>query len=114
MKQNNITSLPNLEITRYERLFDVYEDENSIYFYNILKTINFYQENLAPEIYTVYTTLPGDSYPLISYKKYQTINLWWLVCAFNSIQNPTKLPSPGTKLKILNVELINNILNNIN
>lgn len=113
MKQNNINSLPALDITRYERLFDLYQDTNNNYFYNILKTINFDQTNLTPEIYTLYTVTPGDSYPLISYKQYKTISLWWLICAFNDIQNPTKLPEPGTQIKILGVELVNNILNNI-
>lgn len=114
MKQNTIDLLPELEITRYERLFDVYEDKNKLYFYNLLKTINFSQDNLSPEVYTLYTVQPGDSYPYISYKKYNTINLWWLVCSFNDIQDPTSLPAPGKQIKILNVELINNVLNNIN
>ena len=113
MKQNTVADLPSLNITRYERLFDIYEDKNNIYYYNILKTINFDQSNMSPDIYTIYTTTAGDSYPLISYKKYQTIDLWWLICSFNNISDPTKLPEPGTQLKVLGVELINNILNNI-
>ena len=113
MKQNAISDLPQLDITRYERLFNVYEDSNGMYFYNILGTVNFDNTNLNPEIYTTYTVLPGDSYPLISYKFYKTINLWWVICSFNNIDNPTKLPTPTTQLKILNVELVNTVLNTI-
>jgi hypothetical protein len=113
MKQNNISSLPALDATRYERLFDVYQDDGGRFFYNILKTVNFDQENMSPDIYSIHIVQSKETYNLISYKKYNTINLWWLICAFNGINNPTKLPTPGTQLKILNVELVNKILNNI-
>jgi hypothetical protein len=113
MKQNTISTLPSLDITRYERLFDVYEDTDGLYYYNLLQTVNFNQTNLDPSIYSIYTVLPGDSFPFISYKLYKTINLWWLVCSFNNIHDPTKLPVPSTQLKILNIEFVNNILNNI-
>lgn len=113
MRQNFIDDLPLLDVTRYENFFDIYEDENKLYFYNLLKTVSFDQENLDPQIYTTYTVQPKDTYPYISYKKYKTINLWWLICALNNIQNPTSFPEPGTSLKILNIELVNNVLNNI-
>lgn len=113
MKQDDIDELPKLESSRLENLFNVYQTDSGEYFYNILNTVNFDANNLAPYTYTSYTTLAGDSYPFISYKKYKTINLWWLICAVNDIKNPTKLPAPGTHLKILNSDLITNILTTI-
>ena len=113
MKQSTIPSLPTLDATRYEHLFDIYEDKDGRFFYNILKTVNFDQEDISPEVYTIHIVQPKETYNLISYKQYKTINLWWLICALNGISNPTKMPIPGTSLKILNVELVNNVLNNI-
>lgn len=115
MKQNNITDLPQLESSRYENIFNVYKDSSTdVYYYNILTTVNFDTANMSPSVYEMYTVEAGDSYTYISYKHYGTINLWWLVCSFNSIHNPTQLPTPGTSLKILNREHVVNILTRIN
>ena len=115
MKQNQITDLPALESSRYENLFNVYKDSDTrSYFYNILSTINFNTDNMSPAIYELYSVEAGDSYPYISYKQYGTINLWWLICAFNNIQDPTQLPSQGTYLKIVHREHVVNILTHVN
>ena len=115
MKQNSISSLPKLESSRLENLFNVYLDANTnTYFYNLLNTVNFKAESMSPSIYEIYTVVDGDSYNFISYKYYGTINLWWLICSFNGIQNPTKLPEAGTYLRILNREYVVNILTGIN
>lgn len=113
MKQTDISDLPLLASTRLERLFNIHKDSNGVYFYNLLNTINF-SEDMSPDIYENYTVQGGDTYAYISYKKYKTIDLWWLICTFNNIQNSTIMPQPGTQLKILNKDLINNILNAIN
>ena len=110
MKQNNITNLPKLESNRLENIFSIQQTENGEYYYNMLYTVNFSNENLAPYTYDVYTTNQGDTYTLISYKMYNTINLWWLVCSLNNINNPTSLPAPGTSLKILKPSYVNTVL----
>lgn len=110
MKQNDIEILPTLKITRLENLFEVYTDNNDRYFYNLLKTIHFDEKSTPQNIYKYYTVMNGDTYTYISYKTYSTIDLWWLVCAFNNIKDPTKMPEPGTQLKILFSEYVSNIL----
>lgn len=111
MKQKDIPDLPILDSTRLERLFNVYQTDNGVYFYNLLNTINFINTStIDPSIYFSYTIVPGDTYTLISYKHYKTIDLWWLICSFNEIQNPVLSPIAGIQLKILYPELINNIL----
>jgi nucleoid-associated protein YgaU len=38
--------------------------------------------------------------PLISYRWYRNINLWWVIAAFNGIQDPWLEIQPGVVLKI--------------
>ena len=112
--QNDISTLPQLESFRYENLFNVYTDVNGRYFYNILSKVNFPQ-NMQPEFYSTYT-VPANGMPwtYISYKIYNTILLWWLICAVNGIQNPVFLPQAGTQLKYLNPEYVRTVIAQMN
>lgn len=109
-KQNDIEELPPLKITRLENLFNIYLDEKNRFFYNLLRTVYFDEQSIPPEIYKYYTVMNGDTYTFISYKVYGTIDLWWLVCSLNNINNPTQIPEPGTRLKILFTDYLSNIL----
>ena len=113
MKQNEIAnSNYTLSPQQYENIFNVYEDSDIGYFYNLLRTINF-PSDLSTDVYDIYVIESSDTWPLISWKVYNTILLWWVVCAANNIQNPTKMPAPGTKLKVLKGMYLRNILNTI-
>lgn len=112
MLQNSIEELPRLKKENYENIFNVYSDENSRYFYNLLQTIVL-PENLPGGYYEEYNVGYGDTWPLISYKKYETPNLWWVITSSNNVQNPTELPKPGTTLKILKSRAVSLILNEL-
>lgn len=114
MKQNDIQELPALESSRFENIFNIHQTDTGEYYYNILNSITFNVDDLSPSIYTIYTVAVGDTYPLISYKKYSTINLWWLICSVNNIKDSTKLPEPGTLLRIIDKDVVVNILAKIN
>jgi len=113
MKQNSIQELPKLLHTRLEQLFDVYQTDSGEYFYNILNTVNFNTDNIAPYVYYQHTVMRGETYTVISHKYYNTINLWWLICSFNGIDDPTSLPVPGTVLNILFAKHVPNVLTQI-
>lgn len=99
MKQNDIKDLPRLSIENFEKIFNVYQDADGLYFYNLLNTIVFPQ-NLPVNLFTVYTVKPGDTWPFISYKTLQSPNLWWIILLANGIDNPLLPVVPGTNLKI--------------
>jgi hypothetical protein len=42
------------------------------------------------------------------------MNLWWLVCEYNQIKDPTKMPTPGSKLKLLRPEFVNSVISELN
>lgn len=112
-KQNELTDVTySLNTQQYENIFNVYEDDDIGYFFNLLKTVNF-PGDLDPNTYDYYIIEPNDTWPLISWKLYNSVLLWWLLCSVNQIQNPTELPVAGEKIKVLRVSYVRNILNNI-
>jgi hypothetical protein len=82
-------------------------------FYNILRNINLFPAQNS-EVEDDYNTTFNDTWLLISYKYYNTIDLWWLVCAYNQIKNPVKMPPPGTQLKLLKPKYVATVLSELN
>jgi hypothetical protein len=113
MNQSNFIDLPKISSYRYENFFNIYTDSDDFKFYNLLRSINLFPANNS-EVEDVYNTTFNDTWHLISYKKYNTIDLWWLVCAYNDIQNPVKMPEPGTQLKLLKSNYVSPIISELN
>jgi hypothetical protein len=113
MKQSEFTDLPTISLYRYENFFNIYTDSNGFRFYNLLKSINLFPANNS-EVEEVYNTTYNDTWHLISFKNYNTMDLWWLVCAYNQIINPVKMPEPGTQIKILKSSYVSAIISEIN
>ena len=112
MKQNSITDLPNLSLYRYENFLNIYEDDNNFRFYNLLRSINVFPSNNSNAEIS-YFVKGNDTWPLISFKNYNTMELWWLVCTYNNIQNPVIIPEAGTELKILKPQLVSYVLSEL-
>jgi nucleoid-associated protein YgaU len=102
-----------LAYTRYENFFNLYQDDDGFLFYNLLKNINIIPAN-ETSVEEEYVVKPKDTWIFISYKYYNNMNLWWLVCEYNQIKDPTKMPEPGTKLKLLKNEYLSIILDELN
>lgn len=112
MYQNSIKELKPLAADNMENIFHVYQDETSRYFYNLLQTINI-PTNLPKGYYDNYTVKYFDTWPFISYKAYETPNLWWIIVAANNILNPVIQPEEGTVIKILKTGAVRSILSEI-
>jgi len=114
MKHNDIDdkTITKLKAQNLENLFEVYTNDNSTYFYNILRTVNF-PSDINPNVYFEYDVQPKDTWPLIAWKHYKDIRLWWIICSLNNVINPVAQPEQGTKIKILNTELVREILTEI-
>jgi hypothetical protein len=104
-KQQDFNDLPKLSLYRYENFFNIYEDPDKTKFYNILRSINVFAANDS-SAEDEYYVIPNDTWVYISYKHYGTMDLWWLVCEYNQIKDATKIPEPGTILKLLKKELV--------
>ena len=96
-----------------ENFLNIYQNTNGQYFYNLIKPINVIKaDNVSIEHTHVFSS--QDSWTNISYKYYQTIDLWWFICTYNQIQNPLKPIEPGTEIKILKSEYVGSILEELN
>ena len=96
-----------------ERIFGVYKQPDSKHFYyNILQAIAF-PKIVSSKTFTTYYTNPSDLWTTISYRFYDRINLWWLICVTNKVMNPVVLPEPGLVLKIIKKQYIPDILDDI-
>jgi len=109
-QQNNISDLEGIDPSRYENIFKLYKDSNSLYFYNILNNI-IVPENIDQQFYYKITINRQIPWTTLSYEQYGTIDLWWLICLLNKIDNPVKFANPGTELKILKRNYLATILN---
>lgn len=107
--QNKLKDLPALSRQRYENIFKVYKNDKGQYYYNINKSIVF-PENIDKTKVSFITVKQKQAWTTISYNVYGTIELWWLICLLNKIDNPIKQPEPGTVLKVLNYDALNDVL----
>lgn len=110
-RHDDISGLLDLPENSYEQIFNMYKDENH-FAYNIIKTVRI-PENLDPDMF-FYTRVSGRmNWTQISFEHYGSINLWWLICLVNGIQNPVSVPAPGLVIKIINREYVKDIMGQI-
>lgn len=108
MYQKEIDELPLLSDYRYENFFNVYKD-NSGYYYNLLRNIDIVSSNNS-SLEDIYAVEPQDTWAYISYKHYGGIELWWLICIYNQIMDASKMPEPGTLLRLLKPKYVGYVL----
>lgn len=99
VKQNQIQDLERLREENFENIFNVYQDQDGMYFYNLLQTVVFPQD-LPASLFTTYTVAYGDTWPFISFKTLKSPNLWWMLLLANNIQNPLEPLVNGTQIRV--------------
>ena len=109
MKQNEIQALPKLNRECFENLFNVYQTNDGMHYYNLLQTIVF-PDNLPESLFTKHIISYEDTWPLISYNNYKTPNLWWVLMFANKISNPTKKLKNGDVINVPIMDLVQEIL----
>ena len=112
--QKNIDELNMLPDSRYENIFRVFTKQGK-YIYNILKTVNIDTESIPPSYYQTTKTVTESPYTFISYSAYNTTDLWWLIYIINKdiLKSPIELIPGGTKLKILKIDKVRDVLDQI-
>ena len=84
--------------------------------YNTVYTINgetFFETYPIPDIPknkkdTYHQLKSGEEgrWDLISYKYYQTVDYWWLICHANDISDPFDVPPAGSIIRIPSLDYI--------
>lgn len=113
MKHNDIPELPRLHPECIENIFNVYKDvKSNSYYYNLIKALSLPQK-LPKTLYKEYSIAPGDTWPTISFKHYDTPNLWWIILYANNILDPTKKLIPGDIIIVFVEDVVKEILTQI-
>jgi hypothetical protein len=112
MKQSDLSNLPTLSQSNYENIFNIYQDKDSRYYYNLLQTISI-PSNIPDSYFDRYQVVAEDTFPFISWKVYGITELWWIIAEVNNIIDPTQQLEPGTTLKTLKTDIVSLILSQI-
>ena len=113
---SDIPSYPDIETVSYENFFKLHVHNNEFAFFNLLKKINILTNttDVDPSFFITYNIDVDVPWVLLSYKIYGTLNLWWLICLVNNIQDATKNPVLGTQIKAIKPQFVGSIVNQIN
>lgn len=97
------------------KLFSVVNELSSNTKYlNIFRSYILNRSNLNNDsFYNLYEVDNDDWLDTISFRVYQTPNLWWVIAIVNNISNPFEELYPGKILRILKPNYIYNILKEI-
>jgi hypothetical protein len=111
--QNNIIELKNLELTRYENIFKIFNTgDKNFFYYNIVKKVSI-PDSLDERLFYHVILPKGIPLTTLSYNAYGTIDLWWLILVINNITNPIKGLPAGKKVRLLKPEYVEQILDSI-
>lgn len=104
----------NLSINDYDmaNIFNAYEDKG-FQFFNLHNTI-YVDPNIDPVLYTTHLYSETDDWYSLSNRYYKTPRLWWVILIANQIVNPFDVLRAGTPLKILNGQVVSDIITQIN
>ena len=112
MKQNEISQLPKLTTDRYENIFNVYQTSDGYYYYNIMSKVSLIDQ-LDPTTLIHFRVTKALPWTALSQIIYGSQYLWWLLCVVNKIQNPIRIPPPGTILTAIQPAYVISVLNEI-
>lgn len=98
---------------QYEKIFKVHTDTDGKEYFNMYNTLHI-DDDIDPALYYEYTFTLSDLWTKMAHEIYGDTRLWWIICLTNKIDNPLKLPKPGTILKILKPNVVSSILSDIN
>lgn len=114
MRQNDIKddSIRLLNSDNIENTFNVYQDQDGRYYYNLLKNI-YFPFDISPGVIQTVTPRPGELLPQLSFRVYSNVSLWWLIAKVNHIDNPLEPLDSDTTLKIIIPEVVPSIIEQI-
>jgi len=110
--QSQLNTLPVLKSYRYENIFKLYKTQNDQYYYNLLQSVVLPDKIDEDYIYYQLVTkkMPWTS---VSFNAYKTIELWWLICLANKINNPVMLPEENKLIKLIKPQYVPTVINEI-
>ena len=76
-----------------------------------MRTLHIVDVNRIPTSYfQYYRVMDRDTWPLISFKVYNTVELWWLLMKLNNVLDPMFEPEKDTSIRYVSAGDVNTIL----
>lgn len=112
---NEIPDLESINDGRYENIFKMYTKDDK-YIYNILHQVTLDISTADPQTFDQVTIKFDMPWTAISYRVYNTTELWWLIYIVNknAIKTPLELVPGGTKLNVVRPLYLRDIVDEIN
>lgn len=111
-KFHNEMGIGSLPERRYENIFKMYTTDDNHKYYNILQHVHL-PKDLTTDCYEVTTIPPHTPLTVLSYRIYGTMDLWWLICIANGIDDPTQFIPTGVDIRIIKPGYVNSIIQGI-
>lgn len=109
-RHRDISSLTEISENNFENLFSVHND--GVYYYNLMKSV-YVPEEMDPSMYFLVKMDVSLSLTALSHRIYGNINLWWLICIANGINDSVRPIETGTVLKIIHPSKIPSIVKSL-
>jgi hypothetical protein len=103
-----------LSNSTFLNMFNILQDDNDEYYLNIFRSYSIYEDTLNDVVYFgSYEVDNEDWWEAISYKHYNTVHYWWIHCIANNVVNPFEELEAGDNLKILNGNMLPQLIREI-
>ena len=99
-KRIDIAELSSISPNQMDNFFNVLQDTDGNYFYDLSDTVIIDTENMSPLLFDEYTIQENDSLMRLALRFYGSYNLWWVIAVSNNIDDPFTLVT-GNTLRII-------------
>lgn len=119
MKAHEINELKNYVSKKdIATMLSVYSDQDiskkNNYIYNIMRTLYIINiKDIPKSFFKYYKVKRGDTWNLIAYTLFGSVELYWLILKLNEVKDPTFEPQVGTFVRYISKENINQILDSL-
>ena len=94
-------------------MFSVEDDGGRLTFNSNKTVVVNGHENASSDMYDVAYVNDGDTWAMLSHRAYGTVDLWWVICKFNGVSDPTTAMKQGLMVKIPKREIVDIIVSSV-
>jgi hypothetical protein len=116
MKTTDVDELKNFVAKKdMANIFHIYEDTSldidNAWVYNVMRALYIMNlKDIPKSFFSYHKVMEKETWNMISYKLYGTVELWWLLLKLNEIKDPTFDPTPDSYVRYISKENANQII----
>jgi hypothetical protein len=103
-----------LSATSLLKMFPIMEDDDGTKFMNIFRSYTVFTDTLVDTSYfQTYEMENEDWWETVSWKMYDDVVFWWIVCMSNNVVNPFEESDPGKNILVLSPTYVGQLIKEI-